>query len=436
MSRHVMAIRQDPLAFLARTWQDYGDVVQFPIPKPPSYLVSSPAAVRDVLVTNARNYTKSTIQYRSLSLVTGEGLLTASNDEWRVQRPLVQPAFHHSTIESVARHVGTSVDSLIDRWIALPDGAVVDVDGEMMRLALDVVGRSLFGADISGDADRLARATLAALSVVVGRARMPLAAPSWVPTPSNRRLTSSVRTLDDAVDHLIAQHRHRGGVDSRDADMLDLLLDAHDEQGRTLSPAQVRDQMVTFIVAGHETVASAMSWAWALLAQHPEMADAIAAEADAAIGDRPIVASDYVRLPWTKAVFEETLRLYPPAWLITRSSIEAAVLDGYEIPPKSLHIISPWIVHRHPDAWEDPKTFDPERFLGRRFIDRHAFIPFGNGLRLCIGRDFAYVEGVLAMARIAQRLRLSKVADEGLPEADPLVTIRPKHGLHLRVSAR
>lgn len=436
MSRHVMGIRRDPLAFLAQTWRDYGDVVQFPIPKPPSYLVSSPSAVRDVLVMNSRNYTKSTIQYRSLSLVTGEGLLTASNDEWRVQRPLVQPAFHHSTIESVARHVADSTDGLVTRWGALPDGAIVDVDGEMMRLALDVVGKSLFGADITGDADRLARATLSALSVVVGRARMPLAAPGWVPTPSNRRLAAAVRTLDDAVAHLIAQHRARGSAGSRDADMLDLLLDAHDDEGRSLSAAQVRDQMVTFIVAGHETVASAMSWAWALIAQHPEVGDAIAAEADAVIGDRPMVAADYVRLTWTKAVFEETLRLYPPAWLITRASIDAAELDGFEIPARSLHIISPWIVHRHPDAWTSPDEFDPSRFMQRGAIDRHAFIPFGNGLRLCIGRDFAYVEGVLALARISQRLRLSRVGAEGLPQADPLVTIRPKNGLHLRVSRR
>ena len=436
MSRHIALIRRDPLTFLTETWRTYGDVVQFPIPKPPSYLISSPEAVRAVLVTEGRNYTKATLQYRALSLVTGEGLLTAEGESWRVQRPLVQPAFHHSSVERMAAHVVSASDSLITRWAALPDGAVVDVDGEMMRMALEVVGHSLFGSDLSGDADRLAKATLAALDVVVARARVPITPPAWLPTPANRQLARAVSTLDEAVAGLIDRHRDRSDEAGHTPDMLNMLLDARDDEGRELSTSQIRDQMVTFIVAGHETVASALSWAWALLAQHPEFADAIAAEANSVFGEREPCAADYVRLPWTKAVFDETLRLYPPAWLITRTSIDGATLAGREIHPNSLHIISPWIVHRHPDAWRNPGEFTPERFLEKDAPIRSAFFPFGAGLRLCIGRDFAYVEGVLALARIASRLRLSALPGQQLPRAMPLVTIRPEGGLHLRVGKR
>lgn len=432
MARSFGVIRRDPLEFCVRTWQTYGDVVQFPVPRPPSYLVSNPDAVRDVLVRHARDYGKGTIQYTALALVTGEGLLTADTPAWRAQRPLVQPAFHHSAVERVADHVGGALDRVRADWSTAGD-RIVDADAAMMHLSLEVVGAALFGSDLSADADRLAAATLRALDVVVARARVPISPPGWLPTPANRRLHTAVRELDAAVGSMVAARR-TGVRTSTDAapDMLDLLLAASDGDAR-LSPAQVRDQVVTFIVAGHETVASALAWALALLARHPAIAEDVAAEAWSVLGGRTPTFADYPRLPLARAVFEETLRLYPPAWLITRKAEHAAVLDGREIPAGALLIMSPWIVHRHPTVWSDADAFDPTRFLGESGL-REAYLPFGSGPRMCIGRDFSYLEAVLVLAGLSQDFRFAPVGP--MPRPVPQVTVRPAGGVRLRVSRR
>ena len=440
MLRAIGAIRRDPLRFLADMHDRYGDVLQFPIPVPPTYLVTDPEAVRRVLVTNAKAYGKRTLQYTTLSLVTGEGLLTADTAAWRPQRTLVQPAFHRSSLELVAAHVRTAVDRLLARWTER-EGEVVDVDEAMMHLALEVVGASLFGSDLSGDAERLADATLAALHVVVKKARSPLPVPVAVPTPTNVVLRRAVRKLDDAVEAMLVDRARRPlapGEPPRD--MLDLLLTAHDDDGTRLSRAQVRDQVVTFVVAGHETVASSLTWAWHLLASNPDALSCLRAEVDAVRPDGDVRFDDVARLTWTAAVLDETLRLYPPAWLVTRRSLDADVLAGVRIPADSLVIISPWLVHRDAAAWNDPERFDPSRFVGadgsrrRDVVASSAYLPFGAGPRMCIGRDMALLEGVLVLASLAARVELEPVGPP--PRAVPLVTIRPADGLPMRVRMR
>lgn len=425
------AIRKNPLAYLDSVWRTYGDVVQFPVPKPPSYLVNDPDGVRSVLVANARNYGKSTIQYSALSLVTGEGLLSADTAEWKRQRPMVQPAFHRETLTTIVSHVATAAERIIDDWNSLPEGVVVDIDAAIMNAALEVVGHALFGSDLSTDADVLTNATLDALDVVIARARVPITPPAWVPTPGNRKLSSSVAALDRAV-HSMLDSR---GVREVPADMLDLLITARDDEGHALTETEIRDQVVTFIVAGHETVASALTWTFALLAENPEVIRSLQAEADAVLGGNAAQFADYQRLPYARAVIDETLRLYPPAWLITRNSLGDDVLGGYEVPEGSLIIMSPWLLHRHPGVWANPDRFDPQRFIDGE-IDRSAFIPFGAGPRQCIGRDFAYVEAVLLLSSLVAHFDLAYPAGQQRPPAVPLVTMRPANGLHLRVSAR
>jgi cytochrome P450 len=432
MLRAMTAIRRNPLAYLDSAWRRFGDVVQFPIPRPPSYLVNDPDGVRRVLVANGRNYGKSTIQYRALSLVTGEGLLVADTDAWRRQRPMVQPAFHHETLEGIVRHVSVALERLFADWDALPRDAVVDMDDAMMHVALEVVGHALFGTDLSADADRLTRSTLDALDVVVARARVPVTPPAWLPTPANRRLQSAVGDLDSAVRAILAA-RQRGPAGQ--PDMLDLLIAARDESGDRLSASEVRDQVVTFIVAGHETAASALAWAWGLLAKHPHVQGLLQAESDEVLGGRSPTFADYSRLPVARAVIDETLRLYPPAWLITRKSISADTLGGHDIPAGALIILSPWLLHRHPDVWPDSNAFLPTRFLDG-MADRVNFVPFGAGLRQCIGRDFAYVESTLVLSTLAGRYRVEFPTGTGLPEGEPLVTIRPRHGMPLRILRR
>ena len=440
MLRSIGAIRRDPLAFLAAMRAEHGPVLQFPIPQPPTYLVSDVEAVRRVLVTNARAYGKRTPQYSTLALVTGEGLLTADTEPWRVQRPLVQPAFHRAGLDLVADHVRGAVDRLLTRWTSY-DRAVVDVDAAMMRTALEVVGASLFSSDLSDDAEQLADATVAALDVVVKKARTPLPVPMSVPTPTNVVLRRAVGRLDATVDAMLsarAAHPLPEGAPPRD--LLDLLLASHGDDGVALSPQQVRDQVVTFVVAGHETVASALTWAWQLLATHPDVLERVRAEVDAVLGSRSATFADVPHLPWTAAVFDEVLRLYPPAWLVTRRSLVADELAGIAVPADALVIISPWIVHRDPQAWPDPDRFDPSRFLddaGSRRRDvaaMPAYLPFGAGPRLCIGRDMALLEGVLVLASLVARVDLEPVGPA--PRAVPLVTIRPAGGLPMRVRVR
>ena len=440
MLRSIRDIRRDPLAFLAAMRAAYGPVVQFPIPKPPTYLVTDPEAVRRVLVSNARAYGKRTLQYSTLSLVTGEGLLTADTEAWRVQRPIVQPAFHRGSLDLVAGHVSDAVERLIRRWEPL-DGTVVDVDEAMMRLALEVVGASLFGSDLSGDAEKLVHATLDALEIVVRKARSPLPIPVSVPTPANVVLRRAVGRLDQAVEAMLTERARHPLADGQPArDMLDLLLAAHGDDGSALSGQQVRDQVVTFIVAGHETVASTLTWTWQLLASHPGVLEQLRAEVDAVCPSGKVSFDDVTRLTYTAAVLDEALRLYPPAWLVTRRSLEPDVLAGVDIPADALIIVSPWLVHRDPGMWPDPDSFDPSRFVDDRgarrrdLVNSSAYLPFGAGPRLCIGRDMALLEGVLVLASLVGRVDLE--AHGAPPRAVPLVTIRPQGGLPMRMCLR
>jgi cytochrome P450 len=455
MLRAMRRIGDDPLAFLAQQWRLYGDVVQFPIPSPPTYMVSHPDDVRMVLVGRSRDVTKATIQYRALSRVTGQGLLTSDNPVWREHRRVLQPAFHADTLPGVAAHTARAASRLVTRLRERGDGGVVDIDAEVMTLALEVVGDSLFGHELGPVADQLAEATLTALGEVVSMARMPLRAPAWIPTPGNRRMTRSLAELDAAVEAILAQRRSRPGDPP---DMLDLL------QASNLDRTAVRDEIVTFLVAGHETVASALTWALVLLGTHPDIADRVALEADEVLGrpatdgppalDAPDIDSPAIdmsalaRLHVARAVVDEAMRLNPPAWLITRSTTAEMELSGSHVPVGSLVILSPWIVHRHPEAWEDPDSFRPDRFLAgapeagpgmrtsgmRTSGIRTAYIPFGAGPRMCIGRDFAYAEAVLSLAMICRAVRL---APTGAPvRALPLVTIRPDRPALMRITQR
>ncbi|MBU6245581.1 MAG: cytochrome P450 [Actinomycetales bacterium] len=432
MLRAFGVIRRDPLAYLLQAWHAHGDVVQFPIPRPPSYLVNDPAAVRRVLVDNARNYGKGTIQYRALSLVTGEGLLTADGPAWRRQRRMIQPAFHHQALHRLLEQVQAATTALLGRWSRQARAGAVDIDTGVMEAALDVVGRALFATDLTGEAATLTKATLQGLDVVIARARVPISPPAWVPTPANRRLRSANAALDGAVRAMVQQRQARG---VGEADMLDLLMAMRDEDGVALSQKEIRDQMVTFIVAGHETVASALTWALALLAHHPQAQQQLQQEADQAASRPALGMEDLDALPFARAVIDETLRLYPPAWLITRSALGEDDLAGFRVPAGALVILSPWLLHRHPRLWPDAEAFRPGRFLDGS-ADRLGFIPFGAGPRLCIGRDFSYVEAVVMLTRIAAAFSIEPADASGLPRPDPLVTVRPAGGLHLRLTPR
>lgn len=451
MLRHLKFIRTDPLGFLQRMTAEYGPVVQFPIPSPPTYLVSDPAAVRRVLVDRARDYDKATVQYRSLSMVTGEGLLTTSGEVWRRQRRMVQPAFHRSGLEAVVGHAVAGARALLDRWGDVSRGAVVDIDEAMMRVALETVGASLFGTDLSADADRLARATLEALDVVVASAQVPVRLPSW--TPSQRRLQSALADLDGAVDHMIEARL----ADPRPPiDLLGMLLAAMTGDD-PIPRREVRDELVAFMVAGHETAASALTWALWLLAGDETAQDRAAAEAASVLGGAAPTYDDLEQLPYLRAVIDEAMRLYPPVWLVSRRALVDDVLGAREIPAGSLVIMTPYLAQRDGAVWPQPTRFDPERFVGGRAAGPSStggasagaapgrggraqadaeYWPFGLGPRMCVGKDFAYVEAISVLAVLLPRVRVSRVPGEPDPRAVPLVTLRPADALPLVIQPR
>lgn len=415
MMSRIRSIQHDPLPFLEEAWRAHGDVLQLPIPRPGVYVVTSPRAVRDVLVTQHRDTNKRTIQYTTLSLVTGQGLLTADGQSWLRMRRAVQPAFHRDLIALTEKHVQAALRRLELRWgTSLHHGShVVDMDAEMMELALDITGAALFGVDLSEDAQRIAQATVTALHSVIVRARNPLPPPLVIPTPANLAMRRSVRTLDTAVRRIIASREHDvlpQGAPIRD--MLDVLLDPD----LALTPDQVRDEVATFIVAGHETVASALTWAWHLLSHHTHEQDALAADPARA-----------------QRVFDEVLRLYPPAWVVTRRATSDIVVNGIDIPADSLIIMSPWLVHRHPSVWQRPLDFLPDRFADG--VPQEGYLPFGAGPRLCIGRDMARLEGAIVLAELAARWEVAALHQHEVG-VEASVTLRPKGGLPLRVTPR
>ncbi len=430
MLRRLRAIQRAPHEFLLHCARTYGGVVQFPIGNLPVYAVSDPTGVRHVLQDNARNYNKDTIQFNTLALVTGEGLLTSNGDYWLRQRRMMQPAFHRQRVAAFGQTMVSAAEKMLARWDALPAGVTLDVDQEMMKLTLEIVGQTLFSVDLSAAASDLVRAVLITLNYIVYRAQNPLALPPFVPTPRNRSFSHALQMLDEAVYRLIAARRAEPAEAQR-GDLLDLLLAARTEDGQPMSDRQLRDEIITLIIAGHETVASALTWTWHLLATHPTPNAAFAAELARQLNGRQPTVDDLPALPYTRAVFDEALRLYPPAWLITRKACATDEVAGRVVPAGALLIISPYVVHRDQELWPEAEAFKPERFLGDA-VPRFGYLPFGGGPRLCIGNTFALVEGALILATVAQRYRL--LAEPGhAVQAEPLVTLRPKGGLHLRL---
>jgi cytochrome P450 len=406
---------------------EYGDIAFLPIGSLPVYVVSHPDGVKHVLQDQNRRYSKNTIQYNALSTITGRGLLTSDGAFWLRQRRLAQPAFSRPRLMAMDTIVVPATLTMLESWDEKARrGEAIEVDGEMMRLTLEIVGKALFSIDLSREAGRLTSAVLTALDHIVYRARNVVVPPPFIPTPRNLRFRSALRVLDQSVYAMIADRRR---ADSPGTDLLGMLLQARDEEtGQPMSDEHVRDEVLTMLIAGHETVASALTWTWYLLAGSPDARACLGEEVQRALKGRMPTTADLPALPYTAQVFSEALRLYPPAWVITRRAIEADELLGYPVPEGALVIISPYAVHRRPDFWEDPQAFHPERFGRASEQHRFAYIPFGGGPRLCIGSGFAAVEAHLIMAMVAQRFEL-ELAPSARVQVDALVTLRPHDGL-------
>jgi len=415
MLRNIRKITTDPLTYLEATWSEFGDVVQFPIPKPATYLVSSPEGAKEVLVNQHNETSKQTLQYNNLSLVTGEGLLTADTQAWRPRRRMLQPAFHKEMIALSEHHIAAGLAKLDSNWLeqTAMGPAIVDIDHAMMSLALEITCGALFGIDVNDDVDEITSATLTALHGVVARARNPISLPLLIPTPANLKMKRAIKRLDKAVEAILVSRELDKLPDQAPIrDMLDVLLDPDLET--PLTKQQIRDEIATFIVAGHETVASALTWAWHLLVTNPD--------------ELQKLKQDPARAP---LVFDESLRLYPPAWVITRRTLSDITVDDVLIPAHSLVIVSPWLVHRNPKVWENPDAFIPDRFLSGS--PQLGYLPFGSGARLCIGKEMARLEGAKILAHIATTWNIEAIHTSPVP-IDASVTLRPVSGMPVRIS--
>jgi cytochrome P450 len=433
--KQLRKIQRNAPEYLLEASQRYGDLVFFDVPKNPAYFINHPDTIKHVLLDNHRKYNKNTMQYNSLSEITGKGLLTSDGPHWLRQRRLAQPAFARSRLMMLDQVVAPAVQKMLDGWEeAARKNEPLDVDGEMMQVALEIVGKALFSIDLSQDAKRLVDAVLTALDYIVSRARNPtsFSALPFLMTPRKARFKAAVSVLDMTVYDLIMQRQE---ASSPGDDLLGMLLKARDpDTGAPMTPEQVRDEVITILIAGHETVASALTWSWYLLGKHPDQWEQMRAQVVETLGSSLPDTERLKDIPYTGQVFSEALRLYPPAWLITRKAMEADRIAGVDIPPGALIIISPYTIHRHPEFWDNPESFDPDRF-GQdqdKSRPRFAFIPFGGGPRLCIGDQFAMIEAQLILAMVSQRFRLELIPHRPV-EADPLVTIRPRHGLPMKL---
>lgn len=429
MARAFRSVRADPLTFLAEVSGQYGDLVSFPVPGPPALLVNDPADVRHVLQTAARNWGKQTVQYAALARVTGPGLLASSEPGWIEHRRLAAPAFHHQRLAAVGDQVRAAADAaLAERLGGSFRSGVVDVASLVHRIGLDAVGRALFSADLSGHAQRLLDATSDAATLVVRLGRSVLPTAAWAPTPTNVRLRATRRRLDAISADVIAQRRRHGAAsvgDTHGDDLLGLLIDSH------LSDAEIRDELVTMVIAGHETVAAALAWTLMLLAEDQAAQDRVRAELAAHAGPVSLLGHRE-SLPWTRAVVDESLRLFPPAWALSRRSHGPDVIGGREVPAGTLVIVSPWLVHRRAESWPDPSAFRPERFLGAGGA-LPGYLPFGQGPRLCIGREFALGEMVVVLSRLLATHRVEVPAGWTRPAAQAQVAVHPAGGMPLLV---
>jgi cytochrome P450 len=431
--RSARIAQSNTLQFLTDLNRDYGDFVQIASGPLNLIFLNHPRHVQHILLDNHHNYGKDTFQYRQLSRITGNGLLVSDPPYWLHQRRLIQPAFSRPRIQEWIPLISTSVQSLLDRWEQSSAAqAPLDVDQEMMRLALEIVGKALFSLDLSKDAQELTQSVMIALDHIVMSVRQPFSMPEFVPTPENIRFRRAIERLDQVIEQLIEERLSVDNHTHPPLDLMGMFLSARDpETGQGMNVSAIRDEIITLLIAGHETVASALTWTWFLLSQHPQARDRLAAEARQILDPRRLPEpQDYNHLVYTRAVFAEALRLYPPAWIITRKALEEDRLDDFRIPRGATVIISPYILHRHSEFWEDPHQFIPERFLvgGKTAAHRFAYIPFGGGPRLCIGNNFAEIEATIILAMISQRYTL-EVIDPQQVKMDALVTLRPHAGL-------
>jgi cytochrome P450 len=416
---------RDILGFFERCAREHGDAVYLRLGFGfEACAFFHPELIESVLVTNHQSFRKHRFFFRHVEALFGSGLLTSEGAPWIRQRRLAQPAFHRARIQAYGEAMLRHAERMMEGWRV---GEPRDVHRDMMGVTMRIVGETLFGADLAGQTAEIGEAFDDVVREIAVRFRRPFRIPDRVPTPGNLRYRRGVGRLDALVGGIIALRR---ADPAERGDLLSLLLAARDEDGGRMSDRQLRDEVVTLFLAGHETTALALSWTWYLLGRSPRARAALGDELRGVLGGRPPGVGDLPRLRYAEAVIQESMRLYPPAYVIGREAAEACEVGGYTLAPGTTVYLAPWVTQRDPRFFDDPLRFEPERWLTGRAkeLPRYAYFPFGGGPRLCIGNTFAMMEAVLLLAAIAQRFRLELApGHEVTPFAS--ITLRPSQGV-------
>jgi cytochrome P450 len=427
---HQAEFRKDPLALLTRTAREYGDIATIRFGPYRVILVSHPDYVESILVSNARIFHKGPALRRN-PLLLGNGLLTNEGESWRRQRRLIQPAFSRQRVTSYGEVMATFAQRAVNGWA---DGETRDIHAEMMQLTLAIVAKTLFDADVEGDSHRVGLALEAALEAFNAHSTGIFPVPLWIPTRSNLQLRRATWELDNIIFRFV--NARRGSAEDK-GDLLSILLGARDEDGKPMPARQLRDEVMTLFLAGHETTAIALSWTLYLLARNPLVEARLVAELETVLAGKAPTPADLPRLPYLEATVDEGLRVYPPAWVIGRQSTAPFALGSYQFPEGTVVLVSQWVNHRDPRYFHEPEAFRPERWLDglARQIPKYAYYPFGGGPRMCIGHGFARMEAALLLAAIMQRYHLELVpGQEIVPQ--PSITLRPRHGIRMVLRRR
>jgi cytochrome P450 len=429
---NMRAFNGDSLGFIERCAREFGDVVPTRFLYVPALFLFHPDHVEYVLATGSKNFIKAaTLRSPFFHRLVGRGLVTSEGDFWRRQRRLAQPAFHRDRVEAYARTMVAHAERMLSDW---RDGRALDAHEEMVLLTQSVVAQTLFSADVSGEARGIGEALSEIVRPFASQATLKWILDNRLPTPAHLRFNRNVRKIDRFVYRLIEERRA-----SREdtGDLLSMLLAAQDEDGSGMTDKQLRDELMTIFLAGHETTALALTWAWYLLAQNPEADAKLAEELKEVLGGRAPTVADLPRLRYADWVVKESMRLYPPAWAVGRECVRECEVGGYRVAKGTQVLGFQWVIQRDPRWFADPLAFRPERW-GEESISRlpkYAYFPFGGGPRLCIGNYFATMEAVLILSTVAQRFRLRLAPDHEV-EVLPALSLRPKHGLKVKLEER
>ena len=422
---------RDTLAFITRC-REYGDVVRARFFYVTCYFLYNPNDIEYVLSTNAKNFIKSmSVRSNFFHRLIGNGLLTSEGEFWRRQRRLAQPAFHRQRVSTYGDVMVDYTERLISSWKA---GETRDVHRDMMRLTLEIVAKTLFNADVSGDADRVGTILAEIVKPFASQATLKWILDNRLPTPAHRRFHRLAKQIDEIVYRIIEERRASG---RDEGDLLSMLLQAQDEDGSQMTDKQLRDEVITLFLAGHETTALTLSWAWYLLALNPQAERRFHEELETVLRGRAPRFSDLPQLKYTEMIAKESMRLYPPAYGVGREAIEDCEIGGYRVPAKTQIFAFQWATQRDPRYFDKPDEFNPDRWT-EEFADslpKYAYFPFGGGPRACIGNSFAMMEIVLVLATIGQRFRLKLVPDHPVTIL-PAMSLRPRDGIQVTVENR